>query len=67
MIKDGRYIVATSVADLEATTTDVIDTVAALTSGETVSMFHEMPYIMITKENVDEWIERTEAYLAEAE
>jgi hypothetical protein len=28
-----------------------------------VKMFHEMPFIMITKDNVDEWIERTENYL----
>ena len=63
MIKDEKYIVATSVADLEATTDDVIDTIAALGHGEDVKMFHEMPFIMITKDNVDEWIERTENYL----
>ena len=63
MIKDEKYIVATSVADLEATTDDVIDTIADLGAGENVKMFHEMPFIMITKDNVDEWIERTESYL----
>jgi len=64
MIRDGKYIIATSVADLEATTDDAIETVKKLCSGETVSMFHEMPYIMITKANVEEWIEKTESYLA---
>ena len=63
MIKDEKYIIATSVADLEATIDDVIDTIAALGRGEDVKMFHEMPFIMITKDNVDEWIERTENYL----
>jgi ribose transport system substrate-binding protein len=63
MIKDERYIIATSVADLEATTDDVIHTIAALSAGENVEMFHEMPFITITKDNVDEWIERTESYL----
>lgn len=67
MIKDGKYIIATSVADLEATTDDVIQTVADLSSGAEVKMFHEMPFIMITEENVDEWIERTESYLKESE
>ena len=40
-------------------------TIADLMSGADVEMFHEMPYIMITKDNVDEWIESTEAYLEE--
>ena len=65
MIKDGKYIIATSVADLEATTDDVIQTVADLSSGAEVKMCHEMPFIMITEENVDEWIEITESYLKE--
>ena len=64
-IRDGEQIIATSVADLEATTNNVIETIADLEAGENVSMFHEMPYIMITKENVDEWIEKTESYLKE--
>lgn len=63
MIRDGKYIIATSVADLEATTDDVIYTIQKLCAGENVEMFHEMPYIMITQDNVAEWIERTEAYL----
>lgn len=64
-IRDGEQIIATSVADLEATTDDVIETIADLSAGKDVDVFHEMPYIMITKENVDEWIETTEAYLEE--
>ena len=40
---------------------------ADLSSGAEVKMFHEMPFIMITEENVDEWIERTESYLKESE
>lgn len=64
-IRDGEQIIATSVADLEATTDDVVQTIADLMSGADVEMFHEMPYIMITKDNVDEWIESTEAYLEE--
>lgn len=64
MIKEGRYIVATSTADLEATTNDVIATIAELAETGTTDMFHEMPYILITAANVDEWIARTEEYLA---
>lgn len=67
MIKDERYIIATSVADLEATTDDVMETIGTLMAGEETEMFHEMPFIMITKDNVDEWIEKTEAYLEESE
>lgn len=67
MIKDERYIIATSVADLEATTDGVMQTIGQLVSGEGTDMFHEMPFIMITKENVDEWIERTESYLSSNE
>lgn len=63
MIKDEKYIIATSVADLEATTDDVVHTISALSAGENVEMFHEMPFIIITKDNVDEWIERTEGYI----
>ena len=65
MIKEDRYIIATSVADLEATTDDVIATIQELAGTGTTQMFHEMPYILITKDNVDEWIDRTESYLAE--
>ena len=64
MIKEGKYIIATSVADLEATTDDVVATIQELADSGETEMFHEMPYIFITKDNVDEWIERTESYLA---
>ena len=63
MIKEGKYIVATSVADLEATTNDVIATISELHETGTTEMFHEMPFIFITKDNVDEYIASTEAYL----
>ena len=63
MIKEDRHIVLTSTADLEATTNDVIKTIGEISATGSTPMFHEMPYILITKENVDEWIERTEAYL----
>ena len=63
MIKEGKYIVATSVADLEATTNDVIATISELHETGTTEMFHEMPFIFITKDNVDEFIASTEAYL----
>ena len=63
MIKEGKYVIATSVADLEAVTDDVIATIAELAETGDTEMFHEMPYILITKDNVDEWIESTEAYL----
>ena len=64
MIKDGKYIVATSTADLEATTDDIIATIGELAATGTTQMFHEMPFIFITADNVDEWIARTEDYLA---
>lgn len=64
MIKDERYIVMTSTADLDATVADVIATIAELADTGSTAMFHEMPYVVITKDNADEWIERTEAYLA---
>ena len=63
MIKEGKYIVATSVADLEATTNDVVATINELHETGTTEMFHEMPFIFITKDNVDEYIAATEAYL----
>ena len=63
MIKEGKYIIATSVADLEATTNDVISTISELHEKGTTEMFHEMPFIFITKDNVDEYIAATEAYL----
>lgn len=63
MIKNGEYIVATSVADLEATTSMVLDVAEKLAAGKEVEKFHEMPYIMITKDNVDYYIEKTMKYL----
>lgn len=63
MIRDEKYIIATSVADLESTTDDVIATIEELADTGDTEMFHEMPYIFITKENVDSYIEQTEAYL----
>ena len=63
MIKEGKYVVATSVADLEATTDDVVATIKELHETGTTEMFHEMPFIFITKDNVDEYIASTEAYL----
>lgn len=64
MIRDGRYIVMTSTADLPATVDDVVATIAELADTGSTAMFHEMPFIIITKNNVEEWIEKTEAYLA---
>mgnify|MGYP004575858257 FL=1 len=63
MIKEGKHIIATSVADLEATTDDVVATINELHETGTTEMFHEMPFIFITKDNVDEYIASTEAYL----
>lgn len=63
MIKNGEYIIATSVADLETTTTKVLEVAEKLAAGETVEKFHEMPYIMITRDNVDYYIEKTMKYL----
>lgn len=63
MIKEGKHIIATSVADLEATTDDVVATIKELHETGTTEMFHEMPFIFITKDNVDEYIASTEAYL----
>lgn len=63
MIRDEKYIIATSVADLEVTTDNVISTIQELADTGSTAMFHEMPYIFITKENADHYIEQTEAYL----
>ena len=63
MIKEGKHIIATSVADLEATTDDVVATIKELHETGTTEMFHEMPFIFITNDNVDEYIASTEAYL----
>ncbi len=63
MIRDEKYIIATSVADLEATTDDVIATILELADTGETNMFHEMPYIFITKDNVDQYIQQTESYL----
>ena len=65
MIKEGKYIIATSVADLEATINNVVSTIMELAETGSTQMFHEMPYIFITKDNVDEHIAKTEAYLKE--
>ena len=63
MIKEGKHIIATSVADLEATTDDVVATINELHETGTTAMFHEMPFTMITKDNVDKYIAEPEAYL----
>ncbi len=63
MIKDGGPIIATSVADLEETTTKVLEVAEKLAAGEEVAKFNEMPFTMITKDNVDFYIEKTLKYL----
>ena len=57
---DGSCI-ATVVSDLDSANVNVVDACEALMAGEDVAKYHEIPYAVVTKENVDEFLEKATA------
>ena len=60
-IKADGSCIATVVSDLDSANVNVVDACEALMAGEDVAKYHEIPYAVVTKENVDEFLEKATA------
>lgn len=58
-IKAGGSIIATTVADIEGAAKQIVQVAEDLASGKQVKTYYEIPYEMVTVENVDSFIERS--------
>lgn len=57
MIKEGGPIIATVVGDQAATTKKAVEVAVKLAKGEDTQKFYEIPFEIVTKENVDKYLE----------
>ncbi|MCM3760601.1 sugar ABC transporter substrate-binding protein [Alkalihalobacillus oceani] len=57
LIKNGGPIIATVVGDLKSTAQNVLEVAEGLAYGEEVNRFWGIPYEIVTKENVDKFLE----------
>lgn len=60
-IKAGGPTICTAIADLDGANLAVVETAEKICAGETVSKYHEVPYNIVTKDNVDEFLAKAEA------
>ncbi|HCJ56570.1 MAG TPA: hypothetical protein DHV55_03770, partial [Clostridiaceae bacterium] len=57
MIKEGGPIIATVVGDQAATTKKAVEVAEKLARGEETQKFYEIPFEIVTKENIDKYID----------
>lgn len=60
-IKAGGSILCTAISDLDGANVAVVDACERIMAGETLSKFHEIPYTIVTIDNVDEFLEKAQA------
>ena len=59
-IKAGGPTLCTAIADLDGANQEVVETAEKICAGETVAKYHEVPYDIVTAENVDEFLAKAE-------
>lgn len=56
MIKDGGPIIATAVGDIRGAAQRAVEVAEQLAAGEEVQAFYAIPFTVVTRENVDEFL-----------
>ena len=60
-LKEGNQVLADVVADHASAAAEAIVVAEKLMSGESVTLYQEIPFIVVTKDNVDEILAEIEA------
>lgn len=60
-IKAGGSVLCTAISDLDSSNVAVVDACEKLMAGEYVAKYNEIPYNIVTQDNVDEFFEKATA------
>ena len=60
-IKAGGSVLCTAISDLDSSNVAVVDACEKLMAGEYVAKYNEIPYNIVTQDNVDEFLEKATA------